>query len=139
MSEEKFDQEGFERIKHQYEEYEGKLRERLGKFSINEILKQAKELRSCFIEGLGEVRYVLLTEADISELAKKYPDDPRERNLLALFKSMAAADSEITLEGLRKLPYDVSRVLQETILNASFLSAKKTSKPGSTTPVNSKA
>ena len=139
MSEEKFDQEGFERIKHQYEEYEGKLRERLGKFSINEVLKQAKELRSCFIEGLGEVRYFLLTEADISDLAKKYPDDPRERNLVALFKSMAAADSEITLESLRKLPYDVSRVLQETVLNASFLSAKKTSKPGSTVQGNSKA
>jgi hypothetical protein len=137
--EEQFDREGFERLKNQCNEYESRLRERLGKFSINEVLKQAKEFRSCFIEGLGEVRYVLLTEADISELAKKYPDDPRERNLVALFKSMAAADGEITLEGLRKLPYDVSRVLQETVLNASFLSAKKTSKPGSTVQVNSKA
>jgi hypothetical protein len=41
---------------------------------------------------------------------------------------MAAVDCEITLESLRKLPYAISRVLQETVLNASFLSAKKTSK-----------
>jgi hypothetical protein len=27
-------------------------------------------LRSIFVEGLGEVRYVLLTQADISEIAK---------------------------------------------------------------------
>jgi hypothetical protein len=82
---------------------------------------------------------VLLTEADISELAKKYPDDPRERNIQALFRTMAAADSNITLENLRKLPYDVSKVLQETVLNTSFLAPKKTSKPGSTTAANSKA
>jgi hypothetical protein len=137
--EEKFDREGFERLKSQYDEYEARLRERLGKFSINEVLRQAKDLRSVFIEGLGEVRYVLLSEADISELAKKYPEDARERNLQALFRSMAAADPEITLEKLRALPYDVSRVLQETVLNASFLPQKKTSKPGSTVAPNFKA
>jgi len=139
QSEEKFDQEGFDRLKKQMEDYEARIRERLGKFNINEVLRQAKDLRSVFIEGLGEVRYVLLSEADISEIAKKYPDDVRERNLQALFRSLTAADSEITLEKLKALPYDVSRVLQETVLNASFLPAKKTLKPGSTTPANFKA
>ena len=137
--EEKFDQEGFERIKKAYEESEAKMRERLGKFNINEVLRQAKDLRSLFVEGLGEVRYVLLSEADISELAKKYPEDARERNLQALFRSIAAADPEITLDKIRKLPYDVSRVLQETVLNTSFLPAKKMSKPGSETVANFKA
>jgi hypothetical protein len=137
--EEKVDLEGWKRLQDGAKEYEGKLREKMGKFNINEVLRQAKDLRSAFIEGLGEVRYVILTEADISELAKKYSDDARERNVQALFRSMAAADSDITVENLRKLPYDVSRVLQETVLNASFLSAKKTSKPGSTALVNSKA
>ena len=137
--EEQFDREGFERLKSHYDEYEAHLRQRLGKFSINEILRQAKDLRSIFIDGLGEVRYVLLSEADISELAKKHPDDPRERNLQALFRSMVAADVEITLEKLRALPYDVSRVLQETVLNASFLPQRKTFKPGLTAAANSKA
>jgi hypothetical protein len=139
QTEEKFDQEGFERLKKQYEDYEAKLRGRLGKFNINEVLRQAKDLRSVFVEGLGEVRYALLSEADISEIAKKYPDDARERNLQALFRSMAAADFEVTLEKLRALPYDVSRVLQETVLNASFLPQRKTSKPGSTAAANFKA
>jgi hypothetical protein len=139
QSEEKFDQGGFERLKRQMEDYEAKMRERLGKFNINEVLRQAKDLRSVFVDGLGEVHYVLLSEADISEIAKKYPDDARERNLQALFRSLAVADSEITLEKLRALPYDVSRVLQETVLNASFLPARKTLKPGSTTPANFKA
>ena len=88
-------------MQHQAQEYEAKLRERLGKFNINEVLRQA--------------------------------------NLQALFRSMAAADSEITLEKLRALPYDVSRVLQETVLNASFLPQRKTSKPGSITAANFKA
>ena len=65
--------------------------------------------------------------------------DPHERNVQALFRSMSAAEAEITLEKLRALPYDVSRILQETVLNASFLPAKKTSKPGSTAPASSKA
>ena len=138
-SEEAFDREGFERIQRKAQEYEARLRERLGKFSIDEVLRQAKDLRSVFVEGLGEVRYVLLTEADISEVAKKYPDDARERNLQALLRSMAAADPEVTLEKLRALPYDVSRVLQETVLNASFLPQRKTSKPGSQAAVNFKA
>ncbi len=137
--EEVFDREGFERIQHVAQEYEAKLRERLGKFSIDDVLRQAKDLRSVFVEGLGEVRYVLLSEADISEIAKKYPDDARERNLQALFRSLAAADPDVTLEKLRALPYDVSRVLQETILNASFLPQKKTSKPGLPAAANFKA
>ena len=139
QSEEKFDQEGFERLKQSYLEYEARLRERLGKFNINEILRQAKDLRSVFVEGLGEVRYVLLSEADISEVAKKYPNDARERNIQALFRSLAAADPEVTLDKLRALPYDVSRVLQETVLNASFLPVKKMSKPGSAAAANFKA
>ena len=139
IEEEKFDREGFERLQRQAQEYESKLRERLGKFNINDVLRQAKDLRSVFVEGLGEVRYVLLTQADISEIAKKYPDDAHERNLQALFRSMSAADSEITLDKLRALPYDVSRVLQETVLNASFLPQRKTSKPGSAAPANFKA
>jgi hypothetical protein len=96
-------------------------------------------LRSIFVAGLGEVRYVLLSEADISDIAKKYPEDARERNFQALFRSMSAADSEVTLEKLRALPYDVSRILQETVLNASFLPQKKTSKPGSIAAANFKA
>jgi len=136
---EQFDREGFERLQRQAQEYEAKLRERLGKFNINEVLRQAKDLRSVLVEGLGEVRYVILTEADISEIAKKYPEDPRERNLQALFRSLTAADSEITLEKLRALPYDVSRLLQETVLNASFLPLRKTSKPGSTIAASFKA
>ena len=136
---EEFDKEGFDRIQRKAQEYEAKLRERLGKFNINEVLRQAKDLRSCFIEGLGEVRYVLLSEADISEITRKYPDDARERNVQALFRSLAAADPEITLDKLRALPYDVSRVLQETVLNSSFLPQRKTSKPGSTTTANFKA
>jgi len=121
------------------EEYEAHMQQRLGKFNINEVLRQAKDLRSVFVEGLGEVRYVLLSEADITEIAKKYPDDARERNLQALFRSLAASDAEVTLDKLRALPYDVSRVLQETVLNASFLPQRKTLKPGSTTPANFKA
>ena len=70
-NEEQFDREGFERLRSQYHEYQARSRERLGKFSINDVLRQAKDLRGVFVEGLGEVRYVLLTEADISELANK--------------------------------------------------------------------
>ena len=136
---EEFDREGFERLQRQAQEYESKLRERLGKFNINDVLRQAKDLRSVFVDGLGEVRYVLLTQADISEIAKKYADDAHERNLQALFRSMSAADPEVTVEKLRALPYDVSRILQETILNASFLPQRKTSKPGSTAAANFKA
>jgi hypothetical protein len=126
-------------LQRQAQEYEAKLRERLGKFNISDALRQAKDLRSIFVEGLGEVRYVLLTQADISEIAKKYPEDTHERNLQALFRSLSAADSEITIDKLRALPYDVSRVLQETVLNASFLPQRKTSKAGSTAAANFKA
>jgi hypothetical protein len=94
VEEEKFDREGFERLQRQAQEYESKLRERLGKFNIKDVLRQAKDLRSIFVEGLGEVRYMLLTQADISEIAKKYPEDAHERSLQALFRSMIVADSE---------------------------------------------
>jgi hypothetical protein len=136
---EEFDREGFERIQKTAQEYEARLREHISKFNINEILRQAKDLRSLFVEGLGEIRYVLLTESDISELAKKYPEDQRERNTQAVFRMMSAADSEVTVDKLRALPYDVSRVLQETLLNTSFLPPKKTLKPGSEAAANSKA
>ena len=134
-----FDREGFERIQKTAQEYEAHLRERMGKFNINEILRQAKDLRCIFIDGLGEVNYVLLSEADISELAKKYPEDVRERNIQAVFRMISAADSEVTLDKLKSLPYDVSRTLQETLLNTSFLPPKKTPKNGSPAVASSKA
>ena len=46
---EEFDKEGFDRIQRKAQEYEAKLRERLGKFNINEVLRQAKDLRSCLL------------------------------------------------------------------------------------------
>jgi len=88
VEEEKFDREGFERLQRQAQEYESKLRDRLGKINISDVLRQAKNLQSIFVDGLGEVRYVLLTRADISEIAKKYPDDAHEWNLQALFRSL---------------------------------------------------
>jgi hypothetical protein len=42
IDEEAFDREGFERLQRQSQEYEAKLRERLGKFNINDVLRQAK-------------------------------------------------------------------------------------------------
>ena len=54
MSEEKieekmFDREGFERLQRQAQEYESKLRERLDKFNLNDVLPQAKDLRCIFV------------------------------------------------------------------------------------------
>ena len=135
---EKFDREGFERLQKMSKEYEAHLRERLGKFNIDEVLRQARDLRCCFIEGLGEVKYVILTEQQGASIASKYKDDLREANLHGLATAMGAADPEITVEKLRQLPYDVVRVLTEKILNDGFL-PQKTLKPGSTAAANFKA
>ena len=138
MSEEKFDQEGFDRLKKQYEDYQVKLREKMGKFSIDNVLKSAKEIRSVFVEGLGEVKFVLLTEVELTEIAKKYPDDIVEREQVALCKSLAAVDSEVTLEKIKALPADVNFVLRKTVLSEGFL-PRKTLNGGSPTPANFKA
>ena len=53
IEEETFDREGFERLQRQAQEYESKL-QRLGKFNINDVLRQAKDLRTIFVEVLAK-------------------------------------------------------------------------------------
>jgi len=60
MSEEKFDSEGFEKLKAAFNEYEAEQKERFKNFSVG-LLKSSKVPQEANVTGAGWVKFVLLT------------------------------------------------------------------------------
>ena len=67
--EEKFDTEGFEKLKAAFNEYEAEQRERFKNFSVG-LLKNSKVPQEANVPGAGWVKFVLLTHSELSDLAK---------------------------------------------------------------------
>ena len=118
--EEKFDFEGFEKLKKAFSEYEEEQKERFKNFSIG-LLKNAKVQQSTNVPGAGWVNFVLLSHEELSELGKKYKEDQREFELQALFKKMQPCYPDLTEKDLRDAPWDLVRALEKALLNEGFL------------------
>jgi len=73
MSEEKFDVEGFEKLKAAFNEYEAEQKERFKNFSVG-LLKSSKVPQEANVPGAGWVKFVLLTHNELSDL-EVYKDD----------------------------------------------------------------
>ena len=120
MSEEKFDSEGFEKLKAAFNEYEAEQKERFKNFSVG-LLKSSKVPQEANVPGAGWVKFVLLSHEELSELAKRFKDDQREFELQALFKMIQPCYSDLAEKDLRDAPWDLVRALEKALLNEGFL------------------
>ncbi len=120
MSDEKFDVEGFQKLKAAFDEYEAEQKERFKNFSVG-LLKNSKVPQEANVSGAGWVKFVLLSHEELSELGKKHKDDQREFELQALFKMMGPCYPEMTEKDLRDAPWDLVRALEKALLNEGFL------------------
>ena len=118
--EEKFDVEGFEKLKAVFAEYEAEQKERFKNFSVS-LLKNSKVPQEANVPGAGWVKFVLLSHEELSELAKKFKNDQREFELQALFKMMSPCYPDLTEKDLRDAPWDLIRALEQALLNEGFL------------------
>ncbi len=120
QSEEKFDSEGWEKLKAAFTEYETEQKERFRNFSVG-LLKNSKLPQEANVPGAGWVKFVLLSHEELSELGKKYKDDQREFELQALFKMLSPCYPEMALKDLQDAPWDLVRALEKALLNEGFL------------------
>ena len=120
QKEEKFDVEGFQKLKAAFDEYEAEQKERFKNFSVG-LLKNSKVPQEANVSGAGWVKFVLLSHEELSELGKKYKDDQREFELQALFKMLSPCYQEMTEKDLRDAPWDLVRALEKALLNEGFL------------------
>ena len=120
VTEEKFDAEGFEKLKAAFNEYEAEQKERFKNFSVG-LLKSSKVPQEANVPGAGWVKFVLLSHEELSELGKKYKDDQREFELQALYKMMKPCYPDLTEKDLRDAPWDLVRALEKALLNEGFL------------------
>jgi hypothetical protein len=118
--EEKFDSEGFEKLKVAFNEFDAEQKERFKNFSVG-LLKNSKVPQEANVPGAGWVKFVLLSHEELSELGKKYKDDQREFELQALFKMMQPCYPEMVEKDLRDAPWDLVRALEKALLNEGFL------------------
>ena len=118
--EEKFDAEGFEKLKAAFNEYEAEQRERFKNFSVS-LLKNSKVPQEANVPGAGWVKFVLLSHEELSELGKRYKDDQREFEFQALYKMMLPCYPDLTEKDLRDAPWDLVRALEKALLNEGFL------------------
>ncbi len=120
QKEEKFDVEGFQKLKAAFDEYEAEQKERFKNFSIG-LLKNSKVPQEANVPGAGWVKFVLLSHEELSELGKKYKDDQREFEFQALYKIMCPCYPDLTEKDLRDAPWDLVRALEKALLNEGFL------------------
>ena len=75
-------------------------------FDPKEIVKKAKEIREIVDEDLGTIRYVLLNYDELNEIVEKHKDN-KERSIQLLFKQLAPANQGLTVDDIKKMPYEV--------------------------------
>ena len=120
MSEEKFDLEGFQKLKAAFDEYETEQKERFKNFSVS-LLKNSKIPQETNVPGAGWVKFVLLSHEELSELGRRFKDDQREFEFQALLRMMQPCYPELTETALRDAPWDLVRALEKALLNEGFL------------------
>lgn len=118
--EEKFDSEGFQKLKAAFGEYEAEQKERFRNFSVG-LLKNSKIPQEANVPGAGWVKFVLLSHEELSELGKKYKEDQREFEFQALLKMVQPCYPDLTEKDLRDAPWDLVRALEKALLNEGFL------------------
>ncbi len=118
--EEKFDVEGFQKLKTAFDEFEAEQKERFRNFSVG-LLKSSKVPQEANVPGAGWVKFVLLSHEELSDLGNRYKDNQREFELQALFKMMQPCYPDLTEKDLRDAPWDLVRALEKALLNEGFL------------------
>jgi hypothetical protein len=107
-------------------------------FDPKELVKQAKAIRVLVDEDLGVIRYTLLTYDELNEIMEKVQDN-RERSMHLLWKQLEPANKGLTVEDVRKLPYEVVvRLLMKLQTEGSFFPRRKTLPSGSEKTVEPK-
>jgi len=98
-------------------------REKLARVKIfdpKEIVRKAKEVREIVDEDLGTIRYVLLNYDELNEIVEKHKDN-KDRSIQLLFKQLAPANPGLSVDDIKKMPYEVVvRLLTKLQTEGSF-------------------
>lgn len=95
-----------ERGRRKLEEYERRQYELTQTIDIKELVKRAKELRSVYIDGYGELKYGPLTFSDLVDISKYQVNE--ERIIMIVYHMLRKAYPDLTVEDIKSLPFDVS-------------------------------
>ena len=113
-----------EKGKKKLAEYERAKAEKARLFSIDEILADSKKIREVYIEELNaKVHYGVLSIADLAEINKA--ETAEEKAVLMLYKMLAKADENVTLDKVKALPLDVATVILTRISQSPLLRIPK--------------
>ena len=106
------------------EKFEREMTEKAKAFNPKELVKSSKEIRQMEIEGVGVVRYGVLTLADMLELNKAESNE--ERSFKILWLMLRKAYPELTLEDVKAFPMDVAaKILTALTVDLGFLAPQK--------------
>lgn len=89
-------------------------------FDPKEIVRRAKDIREIVDEDLGTIRYVLLDYDEFNEIIDKCKEN-KDRSAQLLLKQLAPANKGLTVDDIRKMPYEVvARLLTKLQTEGSF-------------------
>ena len=89
-------------------------------FDPKEIVRRAKDIREIIDEDLGTIRYVLLNYDELNEIVEKHKDN-KDRSIQLLFYQLVPANEGLTVDDIRKMPYEVVvRLLTKLQTEGSF-------------------
>jgi hypothetical protein len=106
------------------EKFEREMAEKAKTFNPKELVKSSKEIHQIEIEGVGVIRYGVLTLADMLELNKAESNE--ERSFKILWLMLRKAYPELTLEDVKAFPMDVAaKILTALTADLGFLAPQK--------------
>lgn len=115
-------EERIEEYRRRLEEYEKKQNKLSQSIDLKDLAKKTRELKSVYIEGLGELKYGALTFMDLVEVSKYQADE--ERAIAIIYHMLKKAYPDLALEDVRNLPFDVSsKIMIALSRDLSFLTA----------------
>ncbi|MEM3579478.1 MAG: hypothetical protein QXL54_04585 [Candidatus Bathyarchaeia archaeon] len=104
--------------------YEAEKAQKAKLFNPKELVEKSRKIKSVYVEELGEVRYGVLTLADMFEVAKAQSNE--ERGAIILWLMLSKADSSLTLDDVKALPMDVAaKLLTVLTKDMAFLTPTK--------------
>lgn len=118
-----------EEYKAKLEKYEQKQAEKAKLFNIDDVLADSNKPREVYVEEINaKVRYGVLSIADLSEINKA--ETAEEKAVLMLYKMLAKADRNVTLDKVKALPLDVATAILTRISQSPLLRIPEKLKDG---------
>ena len=118
-------------MENRLKELEEEKLKRVRVFNPKQLVTRAREIREIYDEGLGLIRYSLLSYGQLNEIIENFRDN-KDRSIQLLFRQLSRANEGLTVDDIKAMPYEVVVRLLTKLQKEGGFFPQKTLENGST-------